>query len=231
LSSADIQDGDLNCSDAPVTAWLNQLAAGDSDAARQLFEHFCTRLQSIAKQRLSPRIRRCYNEEDAALSAFQSLFSGVNKKRFEFRDRNSFWGLLLAISERKITNRIRYEFRDKRDVRRLMQDSVFIQSQQLQQRDLPAHPRSPYSREPTPEFAAEVADTCEQLLAVLPDDVSRQVAILRLENHTDEEIATELNCTRRTVQRKLMVIRRTWQDQGDIGISTAQMSQSDDEKV
>jgi DNA-directed RNA polymerase specialized sigma24 family protein len=36
------------------------------------------------------------------------------------------------------------------------------------------------------------------------------VVTLRLEGHTDGEIAVHLNCSRRTVQRRLEVIRRHW---------------------
>lgn len=40
-----------------------------------------------------------------------------------------------------------------------------------------------------------------------------------LENYTAEQVAEKLGCSRRTVQRKLLVIRRTWQDAGKIEIS------------
>jgi DNA-directed RNA polymerase specialized sigma24 family protein len=63
-------------------------------------------------------------------------------------------------------------------------------------------------------FATEVGETCENLLASLPDDSCRQITLLMLENHTAERIAEKLGCARRTVHRKLLVIRRTWQDAG-----------------
>lgn len=58
----------------------------------------------------------------------------------------------------------------------------------------------------------EVAETCENLLTSLPDDSCRTIAMLMLENYTAEQAAQKLGCTRRTIQRKLLVIRRTWQD-------------------
>jgi DNA-directed RNA polymerase specialized sigma24 family protein len=72
------------------------------------------------------------------------------------------------------------------------------------------------SYEPTPAFAAEVAETCANLLGSLPDDCCRTIALLMLENYTAEQVAQKLECTRRTVQRKLLVIRRTWQDSSGI---------------
>ena len=64
--------------------------------------------------------------------------------------------------------------------------------------------------EPTPELAAQVADECEHLLAQLDDDAQRQIALLKLEGYTDQEISDQLGCGLRTVQRKLARIRDKW---------------------
>ncbi len=47
--------------------------------------------------------------------------------------------------------------------------------------------------EPTQEFAAQVAEEFEWLLGLLEKDEFRQVAILRMEGYTNEEIAGKLN--------------------------------------
>jgi DNA-directed RNA polymerase specialized sigma24 family protein len=65
-------------------------------------------------------------------------------------------------------------------------------------------------REPTPEFAAQMADECRQLLASLPDSELRSVAEWKLEGFTNEEIAAKLGCACRSVERKLRVIRSLW---------------------
>jgi DNA-directed RNA polymerase specialized sigma24 family protein len=62
--------------------------------------------------------------------------------------------------------------------------------------------------EPTPEFAAMVAEEYRRLLERLDDDVLRKVAVLRMEGHTNDEIAEKLGCARRTVARQLALIRR-----------------------
>ena len=86
------------------------------------------------------------------------------------------------------------------------------------------------AREPTPAFAAEVADTCDALLVALPDDNCRQIALLRLENLTADEIAAKLGCSRRTVQRRLLVIRQAWQAAAEAE-SDKDVSQSSDESA
>jgi len=206
------------------------LESGDSQAAEPLYQHFCTRLQALARQRIPTKIRGVYDQEDASVSAFHSLFLGVLEQRYQLHDRTDFWRLLLTITERKIARRIRHEMRDKRDVRRVVQDAMILQTDAEPNSVQPAAERL-LGREPTPAFAAEVSDTCDALLASLPDDVSRRVALLKLENHTAEAIAATLGCTRRTVQRKLLVIRRTWQHAGGMEPEASGMSQFVDKQA
>lgn len=215
----------------PVTIWLRQLEAGDAQAAQPLYEHFCERLQEIVRKRIPANVRTAYDQDDATASAFHSLFLGVRERRYQFDDRTDFWRLLMTIAERKVAKRVRYETRSKRDVRRVVQNSVFAVTPALSAEDVSAGVESLAGREPTPEFAAEIAETCESLLASLPDDKSRQIALLKLENHTAEEIAAKLGCTRRTVQRKLLVIRRTWQHASEIDSEGENMSQFGEERA
>ena len=157
------------------------------------------------------------------------MFLSVRKQKYELNDRGDFWRLLLTIAERKIAKRIRYELQDKRDVRRVVGNSIFLHAPIDASDHVKGSVESLAGTEPTPEFAAEVSETCESLFDSLPDDTSRQIAQLKLENHTADEIAVKLGCTRRTVQRKLLVIRKTWQHAS--GIETDDMSQSDDGRV
>lgn len=224
-------DDDCDADETPVTVWLRQLEAGDAQAALPLYQHFCTRLQALARQRIPTNIRSVYDQDDASVSAFHSLFLGVREQRYQFHGRTDFWRLLLTIAERKITRRIRHETRDKRDVRRVVQDSIMLRvPDAAPNNDQPTVERLT-GREPTPEFAAEVSDTCDALLASLPDDLSRRVALLKLEDHTADAIAAKLGCSRRTVQRKLLVIRRTWQHVGGIEPETKDMSQFGDNQA
>ena len=66
-------------------------------------------------------------------------------------------------------------------------------------------------REPTPEFAALVAEECERLLGLLAGDGLRDVAVLKLEGYTNAEIADRHGCAVRSVERKLALIRELWE--------------------
>ena len=65
-------------------------------------------------------------------------------------------------------------------------------------------------REPSPEFALQVAEECQGLLDRLGDDTLRCVALRRMEGYRNEEIASQLGCSPRTVARKLRRIRTLW---------------------
>ena len=66
------------------------------------------------------------------------------------------------------------------------------------------------SAEPTPEFVVMIAEETARKLGSLPDAALRQVAVLRMEGHSNQEIAAKLGCVARTVERKLDVIRSLW---------------------
>ena len=69
-------------------------------------------------------------------------------------------------------------------------------------------------RAPTPEFAALFADECRHRLDSLRDESLRRLALLKMEGYTNAEIAGQLNCGLRTVDRKLELIRKTWRAEG-----------------
>ena len=64
--------------------------------------------------------------------------------------------------------------------------------------------------EPTPEFAAQVAEECQRLLSRLGDAELRQIAVWKMEAYSNKEIAAKLGCVVRTVERKLGLIRTLW---------------------
>ena len=195
-------------SDDPVTLWIDELRNADEAAARKLWNHFVTRLYELGRKKLRPETRRVYDEEDAAQSAFHSVCAGIAAGRYpDLESRGSLWHLLVVITARKVARRQRHDQQQCRDVHRNLSDSVFL-------------PPSDYSatagvdriasREPTPEFAAEFVETCDLLFRSLDDPAPQQVVTLRLEGYTDAQVADRLKCSRRTVQRRLEVVRRHW---------------------
>jgi hypothetical protein len=71
---------------------------GDDDAAEELFCRYVTRLTSLARTRLSPKLATRTDPEDVVLSAYRSFFVGVRKGRFRLRRSGDPWRLLVSIT-------------------------------------------------------------------------------------------------------------------------------------
>jgi DNA-directed RNA polymerase specialized sigma24 family protein len=188
-----------------VTRWLGQLQAGDDAAVQQLWQRYFKLLVGLARKRLAETPRRAADEEDVALSAFDSFCRNAEAGRFpSLTNRDSLWRLLVVITARKVAHLKRDETRQKRGGEVGPSD---------QADDSSAGPalEQVLSREPTPEMAAQVAEECRRLLATLRDPELEAVAILRMEGHSVEEIGTKLGFAPRSIKRKLQMIRRVWE--------------------
>jgi DNA-directed RNA polymerase specialized sigma24 family protein len=60
------------------------------------------------------------------------------------------------------------------------------------------------------DLEAELAEQCEALLEQLPDEQLRQIAVMRMEGFLVDEIAERLELSKRAVERRLQLIRKTW---------------------
>ena len=186
---------------ASVTVWLQRLHAGNSQAAQKLWEGYFHRVVGLARTKLRTMPRRSADEEDVALSAFDSFFRGVERGRFpQLDDRDDLWQVLLMITERKAIDLLQHEGREKRDWRR------------NQSPDAPSGNLDLAGKEPDPALAAQVAEECERLLTRLADANLRQIAVRKMEGFTNQEIANELGCSLVTVERRLRLIRLEWQE-------------------
>lgn len=193
----------------PISLWMDELREADPGAAEKLWNHFFERLLVAAGGMLDPRVRRVYNEEDAALSAFHSVCVGFAAGRYpNLNDRESLWRMLLVITSRKVARRRRHERQQRRDVRRIVANHVFVDHGDGSVAQGVQHA---ISREPTPEFTVAFAETCEVFFDHLGEPQLQQVAALRMEGHNDSEIAKQIGCSRSTVQRRLEIIRRQCQ--------------------
>lgn len=193
-----------------VTLWLEALADGDGVAAQRVWDRYIQQMLSYARRRLAADDRRVADEEDLAVSAFHSLCQRLQQGQFPgLNDRDSLWKLLTTIIARKASAQIRRNHSRKRGGGKVSGESVFFQGDASK----PSAGLGNFAGlEPTPEFAAEMAEQCATLLDSLPEDC-RQIALRKLDGHNNGEIADELNVAPRTVERKLAAIRSIWQQE------------------
>jgi RNA polymerase sigma factor (sigma-70 family) len=195
-------------SEGSVTRWVAALKGGDAAAAQPLWERYHRRLVELARQKLRASRRRAADEEDVVQSAFHSFFQGMARGRFpQLNDRDNLWRLLVVITARKALNQLAYE-RSKR------RGGGTVEGQSRMDPGKPEWDDAAIEQvvgdEPTPEFAAQVAEQYQRLLDALRDESLRQVAVWKMEGLTNDEIAGRLDCSRRTVARKLDAIRIIW---------------------
>lgn len=182
-----------------VTHWVRLLQAGDHVAAQPLWERYFQQLVGLARARLQDTPRRAADEEDVALSAFDSFCRAAERHRFpQLTDRDDLWRLLVVITARKALRLAKHERRQKRGGGKVHDEAVLDQLA---------------DQEPTPDLAIQVAEECARLLESLGDGELRSIALWKMEGYTTEEMAAKLQCAPRTVERKLRRIRTIWTEE------------------
>ena len=131
----------------------------------------------------------------------------------ELSDRDDLWKLLVVITARKAAAQVDRQRAQKRGGAWNRVDPAHGGSGEGSHAGAGGFLAEIVAREPTPEFAAMVAEETGRLLGRLGDDQLRQIALDRMAGYTTEEIADRLGCARRTVARRLDLIRQTWSEE------------------
>ncbi len=184
--------GSSSSADSSVTQWVAGLKAGEAEAAERLWNRYFQRLVRLARKMLGSTPRRMADEEDVAATVFRNLWQGASTGRFpELRNRENLWPLLIVLTSRRVRDLLRYHKRRGCE-------------------ETPENLDHLIAEEPTPEFAAIMSENVVRLFDLLDNPVLRRVAQAKLEGRENAEIARQLGCSLRTVERKLKVIRRIW---------------------
>jgi DNA-directed RNA polymerase specialized sigma24 family protein len=193
-------------SDGSVSQWIGLLKDGDRDAAQPLWEAYFQRLVALARTRLRNAPRRVTDEEDIALSAFDSFCRRAEGGQFpQLADRNDLWQILFVLTVRKAIDAMRREGRQVRGGGQVRSLADLADSGLDQLLD----------REPAPELAAQMADECRRLMERLDDPTLRAVALAKMQGETNAEIAARLGCVEHTVERKVRRIRGLWTQEAE----------------
>ncbi len=199
---------ELSISEEPITELLAALRDGRSEAADRLWSVYYHLMCELASRRLGKSPYQLADQEDVALSAFKSFCIGVREGRFPtLKDREGVWPLLIALTVRKAVDAIRHETRQKRG------GGIEEDTSGLAVLDRTVDVLSVMTDGPRPEVVIELHDLLKRLLHHLremDDDRLGSIVQLRLEGHSNREIAEKLGCVVRTVERKVRLIEDCW---------------------
>jgi len=185
---------------------VRDLGSGNAAAATLLWERYFALLVQVAKKRLAGAggTSADADEEDAALSAFVSFCTAAGKGRFpDLSDREELWRLLVVITARKVGDQVDCS-------RALKRGGHFRRVEGAEANGMTSGLTAALAREANPAVAAMVAEETHLLLERLGNSQLQAIALWRMEGYTADEIAKRLGCTRRTVARKLELIRDAW---------------------
>jgi RNA polymerase sigma factor (sigma-70 family) len=194
-----------------VTRLFVPLRAGDPAAVQRLWERYYPRMVGLGRKKLQGLPQRAVDEKDVAQDAFISFWKGVEDGRFPtLDDRDDLWCVLVTLTVPKAARLRRAAACVKRGGGRKPAEESQADSGEEPLLEQVLAP------DPTPEEAAEMAEELQRLLAALPEDL-RKVAALKMEGHSNAEIAAQLGVVKRTVTRCLQHIRAVWRDLGGDG--------------
>ncbi|MFM2218809.1 MAG: hypothetical protein RL240_3127 [Planctomycetota bacterium] len=186
-----------------ITQWLQRLHSGEADAAKEIWNRYYPRVVRLAALQLIKSDDRSIDEEDVAQSTFRTVYLAVmNGKYPDIEDRRDLWRLLLVST----LNRVRRHHRDSHTLKRSVNELV---TQDQSRRRLIMEISGP-------DAQAEMADLIETLFRRLdqedPTGELRQIALLKLEEHSASAIARRLKRRKNHVLQRIRLIRILWEE-------------------
>lgn len=195
-------------SPASITVCFEQLRSGDPAAAAELWHRFFERLVVYARSQMQDANRRVSDEEDIACGVMAALCDRAEKGQLpDIDNRTDLWHLLLSWTRHDIIDHVRKENRLKRGGGKVRGDSVFAAD--------PAGWSTLLDNSPSPSLIAEMEEQLTRLLSRLPNPILRRIAADKMRGISNAELAQELDVSKRTIERKIDLIRKFWNSEED----------------
>ncbi|MCA9049141.1 MAG: hypothetical protein KDA89_10465 [Planctomycetaceae bacterium] len=187
-----------------VSHWIDLIKYGDSAAANRIWQHYFDRLVRSVRQRLKGQNRAVSDEEDIVLSVFDSFYAAAEQGRFpDLSDRHDLWRLLLRMSARKVIDKRRHDRRQRRggdvEIHSLGSDDEII--------------IEVIGNEPSPEMVLMMQESVEQFFSHFGVGHLHELAVAKLEGYSNAELSRRFECSERTIERRLHLIREKYQQE------------------
>jgi len=188
-----------------VSAWIGQLKAGEEAALGKLHARYWPWLVALARKRLQGAARAA-DEEDVAQEAFWDFYRSVQAGRIpRLANRHDLMALFTHLVACRGVNQLRHEFGVRKRGAGQVRDGGLLED--LADGAVPLAAGTQQS----PAEQALLNDCYRHYVHSLGNGL-RDVAELHLAGCTHKEIAARLGCVERTVERKMAIILRKWQE-------------------
>src|SRR5262249_10907503 len=152
------------------------------------------------------------DEEDVVQSAFAGFFLGAERGQYtKLHDRDDLWHLLVKITIHEAQKLVNEQERPKRHSGTRQHSTPSPGSTDPLRKDEGGGPMA--EGNPPPDLEVLAKEEFQRLLDRLGNAELRSIAVWKWENYTNEEIASMLGCSPRTIQRKLQLIRNIWREE------------------
>jgi RNA polymerase sigma-70 factor (ECF subfamily) len=169
---------------------------GNQDAARQIYDRYLDRLLTLARRRISQRLASRVDPEDIVQSVFRTFFVRIKEGQFVFDEQDDLCKLLMRITLHKTLRQVAFHKAAKRDPTQETPQGEHHQDQLM----------ALFTREPTQEATVAFLDQLEHFLGQLRPQ-ERTILEMRLQGHSNEDIATKLGIYDRKIRRVIEHVR------------------------
>ncbi len=200
----------MKADDSSIAQFVDLAGQGDSLAQQQIWDRYFPQLVRLAQLRIQQNYQRIGDAEDVALSALNSFFGLIQKNPLpDLRGSDDLWRLLSRMTQRKAVDWVRHQQRQKR---RVLGESV-LRHRDTEPAEADANQARPLEQIASeilePQLAVSLIEDCQRLMQLLPEEL-RPVVLLRLDGHTNAEIAAKQNCSLATIERRIKLARAIW---------------------
>ena len=196
-----------------VNALIGSLRAGSPLAFRQVFDRFFRAHVARLERRLGGAYPGVEGPEDVALSVFRRLWGVVvaqSPLTSALSDRRGLLRILSVLTRQKLREVYRYEHRQQRDSHRTRREADISSPESAC-----SSAQETVASAPPVDWDVAFLDLLTHLLGQLSER-QQAVALRKLDGLSSREIAAELRCSQRTVERQLSEIRDRWRRHPDL---------------
>lgn len=168
---------------------LVDLHRGEEDAATKIYLRYADRLRALAHRQTATDLRSRLDPEDIVQSVFRTFFRHASVGHYQVPEGEELWKLFLVIALNKIRSTGAWHHAAKRDARVTVSDEAITQQPSEDENSL-----------------AILNLVIDDMLAAMPPS-NQQIIKLRIAGQEVEEIARQVDRSKRSVERVLQEFR------------------------